>query len=61
MEALRRGTSGRDAARGVLGQGWPMYAGPRSSAGTREVSRSETRMMGCAFFCLLFFAHFKEK
>ena len=44
---LRRGTSRMDAARGVMGQGWPMYAGPRSSTGVREVSRSETRMSGC--------------
>ena len=47
MEVLRRGTSRMDAARGVMGQGWPMYAGPRSSTGAREVSRSETRMSGC--------------
>ena len=43
-----------DAARGVMGQGWPMYAGPRSSAGGREVERSETRMSGCPSFWLLF-------
>ncbi len=35
-----------DAARGVKGHGWPLYAGPRSSDGTRGVERSETRMVG---------------
>lgn len=29
MEVLRRGTSRMDAARGVMGQGRSMYAGPR--------------------------------
>ena len=33
-----------DAARGVMGQGWPMYDGPRNENGMREVERSETRM-----------------
>jgi len=60
VEVLRRGTSRMDAARGVMGQGWPMYAGPRSSAGGREVERSETRMQGACFFCLLFFARAKK-
>ena len=46
VESLRRGASGMDAARGVKGHGWPLYAGPRSDDGTREVSRSETRMQG---------------
>ena len=46
MESLRRGASGMDAARGVKGHGWPLYAGPRSDDGTREVERSETRMEG---------------
>ena len=49
-EVLRRGTSRMDAARGVMGQGWPMYAGPRSSTGGREVERSETRMQGRVSF-----------
>ena len=49
-EVLRRGTSRRDAARGVMGQGWPMYAGPRSNTGAREVERSETRMQGRVSF-----------
>ncbi len=33
---------------------------PRSSTGAREVLRSKTRMQGCAFFCLLFFAQTKK-
>ena len=49
MESARRGASGMDAARGVKGQGWPLYAGPRSGDGMREVERSETRMQGQAF------------
>jgi len=58
VEPARRGTSGMDAARGVKGQGWPLYAGPRSVGGRREVRKrsSRTRMKGRAFFCLLFFA-----
>ena len=40
-----------DAAKGlgvpaIKGHGWPLYAGPRSSDGTRGVERSETRMVG---------------
>ncbi len=50
MESLRRGASGMDAARGVKGHGWPLYAGPRSNDGTREVERSETRMEGARPF-----------
>ena len=46
MESARRGASGMDAARGVKGHGWPLYAAPRSADGMREVSRSETRMQG---------------
>ncbi|BAP77317.1 hypothetical protein MT1_0141 [Pseudomonas sp. MT-1] len=49
MESARRGASGMDAARGVKGQGWPLYAGPGSADGMREVERSETRMEGQAF------------
>ena len=37
MEVLRRGTSRMDAARGVKGHGRPLYAGPRSDTGGREV------------------------
>ncbi len=54
MESAWRGASGMDAARGVKGHGWPLYAGPRSDDGTREVERSETRMAGAKRFCLLF-------
>ena len=51
MESAWRGVSGMDAARGLgvpayKGHGWPLYAGPRSGDGTREVERSETRMEG---------------
>jgi len=46
MESLRRGASGMDAARAVKGHGWPLRGDPRSSDGTREVERSETRMQG---------------
>ncbi|AHL77673.1 hypothetical protein CH92_17395 [Stutzerimonas stutzeri] len=54
MKSARRGASGMDAARGVKGRGrrrygWPLYAGPRSVDGMREVERSETRMQGQAF------------
>ena len=49
-EVLRRGTSRMDAARGVMGQGGPMYAGPRSNTGTRDVERSGTRMQGRVSF-----------
>ncbi len=46
VQSLRRGVSGMDAARGlgvpaIKGHGWPLYAGPRSGDGTREVERSE--------------------
>ena len=41
MESLCRGASGMDAARAVKGHGWPLYAGPRSVDGMREVERSE--------------------
>ena len=49
MESAWRGASGMDAARGVKGHGWPLYAGPRSVDGMREVERSETRMQGQDF------------
>jgi hypothetical protein len=60
MESAWRGASGMDAARGVKGQGWPLYAGPRSADGMREVERSETRMQGQAFL-LTFFAFEKSE
>ncbi|RRW55993.1 hypothetical protein EGJ42_02760 [Stutzerimonas stutzeri] len=49
-----------DAARGVKGHGGPLYAGPRSIDGMREVERSETRMEGQAFL-LTFFAFEKSE
>ena len=41
--------SGRDAARGVEGHGWPFSAGLRSGTGGREVwpRSGQTRMSGC--------------
>ncbi len=39
-----------DAARGVKGHGWPLYAGPWSSDGAREPRRSRGRMGGKTFF-----------
>ena len=38
-----------DAARGVKGQGWPLYAGRRSSDGAREPRRSRGRIEGQDF------------
>ncbi|MNJ75753.1 hypothetical protein D3C77_729000 [compost metagenome] len=52
MESLRRGASGMDAARGVKGQGWPLYAGPRSDDGARGPRRSRGRMQGQVFWFL---------
>lgn len=37
MESLQKGASRMDAARGVKGQGRPLYAGPWSNDGVREV------------------------
>ena len=59
MESLRRRASGMDAARelgvpSVKGHGWPLYAGPRSADGVREVERSETRMQGRSIFGYFF-------
>ena len=42
-----------DAARAALGQGLPIAACPRSGAGVRGVSRSETRMQGAHSLGLL--------
>jgi hypothetical protein len=49
MKSAWRGASGMDAARGVKGHGWPLYAGPWNVDGMREVERSETRMQGQDF------------
>ena len=46
MESLCRGTSRMDAARGLMGQGWPFQAGPRNNDGTRAPRRSRGRMQG---------------
>ena len=46
MESLCRGTSRMDAARGLMGQGRPFQAGPRSNDGAREPQRSWGRMAG---------------
>ena len=58
MESARREASGMDAARGVKGHGWPLYAGPRSADGMSEVSRSEpgtpSPYAGAKRFCLFF-------
>ena len=50
MESLCKGVSRMDAAKGVKGQGRPLYAGPWSNDGTRGVERSETRMQGARPF-----------
>ena len=47
---LRSGSTGMDAGRAVLGHGWPVTAGPRSGAGTREPERSEGRTPGQGLF-----------
>ncbi|PAU62006.1 hypothetical protein BZL42_06545 [Pseudomonas indica] len=52
MESSYRGLSGMDAARAVIGQGWPFAGaaevGPRSGDGAREPRRSRGRMPGQA-------------
>ena len=50
MEVLRSGSTGMDAGRAVMGQGWPVTAGPRSRTGVREPERSEGRTMGQGLF-----------
>ncbi len=62
VEVLRRGTSRRDAARGVKGHGWPLYAGPRSGTGRREVWRRsrQTRMSGWPSLWLLSLGQTRE-
>ena len=54
MEVSRSGSTGMDAGRAVLGQGWPVTACPRSGTGAREPERSEGRTQGqglFAYFC----------
>ena len=67
VESSCRGMSGMDAAKelgvpSTKNHGWPLYAGPRSGDGAREVRlrSGRTRMKGRAFFCLLFFARAKK-
>ena len=50
VEMSRRGANRRDAARGITGQGWPVYAGPRSGIGRREPRRRRGRMSGSLSF-----------
>ena len=50
MEVLRSGSTGMDAGRAVMGQGWPVTACPRSWTGVREPERSEGRTMGQGLF-----------
>ena len=61
MESLCKGLSGMDAARAAMGQGWPFAACPWSNDGTKEVSRSETRMSGVLSLWLLSLCTSKEK
>ena len=44
-----KGLSGMDAARAVMGQGWPFAAGPWNVTGAREPRRSRGRMQGQDF------------
>jgi len=60
VESSWRGMSRMDAAKGVKGQGWPLYAGPRSGDVRREVERSETRMWGALSLWLLSLCARKE-
>ena len=46
MESLCRGTSRMDAARGLMGHGWPFQAGPRNNDVARKPQRSWGRMPG---------------
>ena len=55
-----KGLSGMDAARAVMGQGWPFAAGPWNVTGAREPRRSRGRMQGQAFL-LTFFAFEKSE
>ena len=52
VESLWKGASRMDAARGVKGQGWPLYAGPWSNDGAREPDEVGPDARGKTF-CLL--------
>ena len=53
MESLRKGLSRMDAARGVKGQGRPLYAGPWSNDGAREPDEVGPDARGKTFWLLL--------
>ena len=55
-----KGLSGMDAARALLGHGWPVAAGPWRVTGAREPRRSRGRMQGPAFL-LTFLASEKSE
>ena len=65
MESLRKRLSGMDAAKGVEGQGRPLYADPWSDDGTNEpeTQRSEVqgRMSGVLSLWLLYLCTSKDK
>ncbi len=46
MESLCRGMSRMEAARGLMGHGWPFQAGPRNDDVMRESQHSWGRMSG---------------
>ena len=52
MESLWKGANRMDAARGVKGQGRPLYAGPWSNDGAREPDEVGPDARGKTF-CLL--------
>ena len=54
MEVSRSGSTGMDAGRAVLGQGWPITACPRSGTGVRELERSESRTQGQGLFAYFY-------
>ena len=53
MESLRRGASGMDAARGVKGHGWPLYAGPGATMERGKWSAARPGWRGKTFWFLL--------
>ncbi len=60
MESPCKGLSGMDAARAVMGQGWPFTACPWSGDGAREPRRSRGRMLGCPSLWLLSLGQARE-
>jgi len=53
VESLRKGLSGMDAARAVMGQGWPFAASPWSNDGAREPDEVGPDARGKTFWLLL--------